>query len=173
MFAYDDNNNLISIETNESIKEIMENGTKEEDKENKKEEKAEVISSVKDIDIKDLTLLDSHSLNIYGDEKEEKVEMYVDAKKDDKGNVMWDDGQDWKLIIEGNEYSFVLFEGHLQLASMDFFIYTIDDDFYISTLNSGTANLTLTEYKYNKENGLSTFFSTLFSRTLIFHILQA
>ncbi|MGO1819180.1 MAG: hypothetical protein ACTH0S_05800 [Senegalia sp. (in: firmicutes)] len=40
----------------------------------------------------------------------------------------------------------------LQLASMDFFIYTIDDDFYISTLNSGTANLTLTEYKYNKEN---------------------
>lgn len=160
MITYDDDNNLLSIETNEVIKDLMEDTSdleesdQVEDNDNAidEEEELDIISSSQVIDIDGLTLLNSYSIDIYGDEGEEKVEMYVDAEKDAEGNIMWDDGQNWKLIVEGNNYSFVLFEDYLQLSSMDFFVYTIDEDLYISTVTSGTANLTMTEYKYNSDD---------------------
>lgn len=168
MIAYDDDNNLISIESNEIVKELMENESDIEEsepvvEEEEENQELEVISSTDTIDTEAFTLLDTYSIDIYGDEEEEKVEMYVDAEKDEEGNIMWDDGQNWKMIVEGNDYSFILFEDYLQLSSMDFFIYTIDEDFYITTVNSGTANLTMTEYKYNRDN--ETFEKTIKSDT--------
>ena len=35
---------------------------------------------------------------------------------------------------------------------MQFFVYTIEDNFYVSTITSSTANLKMKEYKFNKEN---------------------
>lgn len=147
MISYDDAYNLISIESNKVVKELMlkgqmANGIIE----------SEEITPSEDVDTSNLTLLDSYSIDIYGDEEDETISMYTDAEKDPEGNIMWDDGQTWKMIVEGMSDSFILFDDYLQLASVEYFIYTIDEDFYISTVNSGTANLTMTEYKYNKEN---------------------
>ena len=171
MITYDDDNNLLSIETNEVIKDLMEDTSdleesdQVEDTDNAiaEEEELDIISSSQAIDMEGLTLLNSYSIDIYGDEGEEKVEMYVDAEKDAEGNIMWDDGQNWKLIVEGDNYSFVLFEDYLQLSSMDFFVYKINEDLYISTVTSGTANLTMTEYKYDPDN--ETFEKTIKSDT--------
>ena len=171
MITYDNDNNLLSMESNEVVKELMEKEANVEDDEpvevedevEEENQEFEVISSTENVDTEGLTLLDTYSMDIYGDEEEEKIEMYVDAEKDDEGNIMWDDGQNWKMIVQGNDYSFILFEDYLQLSSMDFFVYTIDEDFYISTVDSGTANLTMKEYKYNADN--ETFEKTIKSNT--------
>lgn len=143
--AYDENNNLTSIEKNTIIKDYLLEGQKEPE-----QTEVVVIKESEKVDTTGLSLLDSYSLNIFGDQEDETISMYTDAEKDNEGNIMWDDGQTWKLIVHGEDKDFVLFDDYLQLASIDFFIYTLDEDFYLSTVNSGTANLTVKEYKFNK-----------------------
>lgn len=148
LIAYDKDYNIISIQTNEVVAEIMEAGQEEENTEIITEE----INSIENFDTSDLTMLDSYSVDIFGDEVEETISMYTDAKKDPEGNIMWDDGQRWILAVEASDKSFILIDDYFQLASIEYFVYTIDDEFYISTVSSGTANLTMTNYRYNGEN---------------------
>lgn len=145
--SYDEDYNVVSIESNPVVEEFILAGQQSES-----EKEVVVIEPSEDLDTNNLTLLDSYSIDIYGDEEDEKISMYTTAEKDPEGNIMWDDGQNWTIAIEGKERDFIIFDDYLQLASLEFFVYTIDEDFYISTVNSGTANLTLTDYKYDKEN---------------------
>ncbi len=158
IMSYDTNYNLISIEKNQIIRDFVLEGQSDINN-----SEVEIISAREDFGKNDLTLLNSYSIDIYGDEKEETISMYTDAEKDPEGNIMWDDGQNWTIIVDGNDEAFVLFDDYLQLASLEFFVYTIDDEFYVSTVNSGTANLTMTEYKYNAED--NTFEKTIKSDT--------
>lgn len=143
--AYDKDNNLTAIEKNTIVKDYVLQGQIEP-----AQTEVVVVTAGDKIDTTDLTLLDSYSTNIFGDQEDETISMYTDATKDSQGNIMWDDGQNWKLVVHGKDNDFVLFDDYLQLGSIDFFAYTIDDEFYISTVNSGTANLTLKEYTFNK-----------------------
>lgn len=145
LVAYDTDYNIISIESNEIVAGLMMAGQESEDKIVNKE-----IESVKDLNTAELTLLDSYSVDIFGDGEEETISMYTDAAKDPEGNIMWDDGQKWTLAVEGSDKTFVLFDDYLQLASIEYFVYTVDEEFYISTVSSGTANLTMANYRYNR-----------------------
>lgn len=160
MIAYDGNYNLVFIENNPVIEDLILQG---QDLEDTDELETEIIDYTEDVDLDELTLLDSYSVDIYNDGEDETISMYTDAEKDPEGNIMWDDGQTWKIIVEGTDKNFLLFDDYLQLASMEFFVYTVDDDFYISTISSGTANLTMENYKYNREN--ETFEKTVESNT--------
>ena len=77
--------------------------------------------------------------------------MYTSAQKDPDGNIMWDDGQRWVFIVEGEDEDYVLFDDYVQIGTIDFHIYTEDEEFNILTSHVGTANLTLSNYKYNNE----------------------
>ncbi len=49
------------------------------------------------------------------------LELYVDAQLDDKGAVMWDDGQEWALVVHEGDYIYPLFEKkYVQLGEVSF-----------------------------------------------------
>lgn len=147
ILAYNENKEVTSIEKNSHIKDlVLESMNKDE----ASKEKVIITKSDK-FDTSDLTLLDAYFIDIDGDGIDEKISMYTAAEKDSNGEIMWDDGQDWLLSIEGEDYDYVLFNDYIQIGSMQYFVYVIEDNVYISTISSSTANLEMIEYKFNKE----------------------
>jgi len=113
----------------------------------------ETLISVTDkISTGDLALLDSYSFDIDGNGSEEIISMYVDAHQEPNGEIHWDDGQNWLLLVEEQDQNYILFNDYIQLGTLRFHIYTEDDDFHITTIQSTTANLQITEYKFDKES---------------------
>lgn len=154
-FAFDENNILLSIETDEYmktlIKKSMEQGINPGDISN--------ISLTDKIPTKNLALLDSYTFDIDSSGTEETIAMYVDAHQEPNGEIHWDDGQNWLLLVRGKDQDYVLFNDYVQLGTVRFHVYTEDDDFYITTIQSNTANLQIIEYKFDKES--KEFISTL------------
>ena len=94
---------------------------------------------------------------------EETIAMYVNAGQGSDGEIYWDDGQNWLFLVEGSEQDYILFDDYVQLGTIKFHIYTTDDDFYITTIQSGTANLDIVEYRFDRDSGK--FVSTLLHGT--------
>ena len=112
-----------------------------------------VIGPSEKQDTSDLTLLDSIKIDFNGDGFEETIGLYTIAERMADGEIAWDDGQNWTLIVEGEDEDYILFEDYVQLGSLSFFTYFQNDDFVVTTIHSGTANLALTEYKYDEAGG--------------------
>lgn len=144
LIAYDDDMILHTIEKDEYLKSIylssMEQGIEGETSEIRSQDK---------VDISNLTLLDQYIYDFNLDGFDEKISMYTAAQKDEKGNIMWDDGQRWLFIVEGKDEDYVLFDDYVQIGTINYHVYTEDDEFNIVTSHVGTANLTLSSYKYN------------------------
>ncbi|MDR7855366.1 hypothetical protein [Tissierella sp.] len=121
------------------------------DEELESEPKGTIIEATNKVDVAKLSLLDSYIFDIDGDGTEETISLYTAAEKDSKGEIMWDDGQNWKLLVEGVDKDYVLFDDYVQLGTIKFHVYTSDDDFYVSTIQTGTASLKFTEYSFDKE----------------------
>ncbi len=147
MVSYNKNNIVLSIDTNDFIKDLV---VESSEQDNDTEELA-IINKGEKFDTSHLTLLDAFIIDIDNNGEDEKVAMYTRAEKDKSGEIMWDDGQDWIILVEGKDNDYVLFDNYVQLGTIQLFAYTVDDDFYIVTIQSGTANLTVKEYKFNKE----------------------
>lgn len=111
-----------------------------------------LINPVDKVNVDNLSLLDEFAIDFDNDGIEEKIGMYTSAQKDSNGEVMWDDGQNWLFIVQDTDKDYVLVDEYVQLGSIDFNIYTIEDDFYISTYSSRTASLTLNLYHYDRVN---------------------
>lgn len=111
-----------------------------------------VINPSEKVNIQDLTLLDEYDFDFDNDGNEEKIAIYTAAQKDSNGVIAWDDGQDWLFAVHDTDKDYVLLDEYVQLGNIDFFVYTIDDDFHIATVDGRTASLKLTIYRYDKEN---------------------
>ena len=150
-FSYNKDNTLLSIETDEYLKNLvkksMEEGNAPEDGLDKVN-----IPATEKVSTEGLALLDSYEFDINGDGVEEVIAMYANAEQGSDGEIYWDDGQDWLFLVEGQDQDYVLFNDYVQLGSIRFHIYTVDEDFYITTIQSGTANLDIMEYKFDKES---------------------
>lgn len=113
---------------------------------------AKTINSTDKTSKENLSILDSYIIDINDDGSEEKIAMYVDAEIGPDGEIAWDDGQNWLFVVEGQDKEYILFDDYVQIGSIQFHIYDIQDDgFYITTTKSTTAGLTMTEYKFNKQ----------------------
>lgn len=147
LIAYDDNMILQTIEKDEYLKSIylssMEQGISD---------KTSKIKSQDKVDISNLTLLDQYIYDFNLDGFDETISMYTAAQKDEKGNIMWDDGQRWLFVVEGKDEDYVLFDDYVQIGTINYHIYTENDEFNILTSHVGTANLTLSNYKYNNKD---------------------
>ena len=117
---------------------------------NKVVESKEIPSTDK-IDVSNLTLLDEYLFDFDEDGEEERIAMYTAAEKDENGEIVWDDGQNWLFLVQDTDKDYVLFDDYVQLGNIDFYVYTLEDDFYIDTVQVGTANLTLKSYHYDKD----------------------
>lgn len=108
------------------------------------------ISPTQKMIIEDYTLLDSYKFDINGDGTEEIIGLYTTAQRDSKGEIMWDDGQVWILAVHGVDKDYELYNNYVQLGSIQFYVFTADDTFHITTVENTTAGLKLTDYVYNK-----------------------
>lgn len=151
-FAYDKNNILLSIEDDSYLEDLVKKSMAEgiDPNENNMTEKR--ISPENKVSTEGFILLDSYEFDINGDGVEETISMYTNAEKGSDGEIYWDDGQDWLFLVEGKEHDYILFKDYVQLGNIKFHIYTVDDDFYITTIQSGTANLDIVEYKFDQES---------------------
>lgn len=52
---------------------------------------------------------------------EEAVTLYTSAEKDENGEFMWDDSQDWLLTVEGNNGNYILCDSHTH-GKLDLFV---------------------------------------------------
>lgn len=128
---------------------------KDEDKEeNDKEEKEKHIAifpSTDKISTEGLTVLDSVDVDLNRDGDEETIELYTTAQRDSNGEILWDDGQKWFLIVKDEDKEYVLFDEYVQLGVLDYWVFKSKDYCYIVTLQTGSAVYKLSEYFYTDE----------------------
>ena len=158
-----ENSSLIlkEIERNQTFGTIYENVLEEEEPEIEEEVEEEeirekftaIFPSSDKLDTSQLTLLDSESIDFNGDSKKEIINMYTTAQRDENGEMMWDDGQKWFLLINDEDDEYVLFDDYVQLGMLEFWIFTSKDEYHIMTLQTGTAVLKLSDYTYDYEKG--------------------
>ena len=116
IFSHNKDNVLRYIQTDSYLKDVveysMEEGIDDEDEDDNdvlQEIRAEDI-----ISIDELTLLDEYIIDFNNDGYDEIIAMYVAAGRDDKGEIMWDDGQRWVLLIHGDNKDYVLYDDYVQ-----------------------------------------------------------
>lgn len=109
------------------------------------------ISSGK-VDVDSLTLVSTVETVVTDTDREDLINLYTSAMEDENGELMLDDGQEWKLIVHTENGDFVLFDEYVQGMPLELYVFTEDGDFRIATVQAGTANLTLTEYRYDVDS---------------------
>lgn len=131
---------------------VVDNEDPQDNKDPVKEPEGIIVEATDKIDVTGLSLLDSYIIDFDNNGTDETISLYTAAEKDSNGEIMWDDGQNWQLLVEGTDTDYVLFDDYVQLGSIKFYVYTSDDDFYITTIQTSTASLKLTEYHFHKES---------------------
>ncbi|MFA5522957.1 MAG: hypothetical protein WDA24_01240 [Tissierellales bacterium] len=135
-----------NIQLNNQLGEAISQG---EDEEKDSLERKSIPSREK-MDLEDYTQLDLYKYDITGDGTEEIIGVYTTAQRDSKGEVMWDDGQNWVLVVHGADKDYELYNNYVQIGSIQFYVFTSDDTFHITTVENTTAGLKLIDYVYNK-----------------------
>ncbi|NLY47005.1 MAG: hypothetical protein GX053_13600 [Tissierella sp.] len=148
IFAYNDENILRNIQKDLDLKDLVENS--EEDGNN--HPVLQEIAAGDKISMDGLTLLDEYIIDFNGDGHDEVIAMYVAAERDDNGEIMWDDGQRWVFVVHGDNKDYVLYDDYVQLGSIQFNVFTSNDEFSIVTKSVRTASLDISEYRYDETN---------------------
>lgn len=145
IFAYNKDHIARSIQKDLHLKDLVED---EDDEDNFLQE----IVPEDIISIDGLTLIDEYIIDFNSDDYDEKIAMYVAADRDDSGEIMWDDGQRWVLVVHGDNKDYVLYDDYVQLGSIQFNVFTADDEFNIVTKSVRTASLDISQYRYDETN---------------------
>lgn len=75
-----------------------------------------------------MTKLEEFSIDLDMDSTEENIELYTAAKRNAKGEMMWDDGQNWLLVVRDGDKSYPLLSGYVQLGQVYFTVSRIGPD---------------------------------------------
>lgn len=68
------------------------------------------------------TLLDSASVDLDLDGETERLELYAAVERDARGRLMWDDGQQWALLVRDGEMIYPLVDERVQLGHLRFWV---------------------------------------------------
>jgi hypothetical protein len=141
------------IDTSEpEIKEKEENKLGSDDLENDTPLKGLTITA-KEIESYPVSLYDQTTFDLDGDGEQEQIEMYVNAEKDETGEYMWDDGQNWLLVVKDGGKTYPLFDGWVQIGKLSFWLIESDEKPMLILLKTGTAEFNLQTFTFNeKEN---------------------
>ena len=150
IFAYNNDNITRSIQRDPYLKDLVENSMSE-NPDDDHDFLQEIVFEDK-ISMDGLTLLDEYIIDFNSDGYEEVTAMYVAAERDDNGEIMWDDGQRWVLVVHGDNKDYVLYDDYVQLGSIQFNVFTADDNFNIVTKSVRTASLDISQYRYEEAN---------------------
>jgi hypothetical protein len=108
----------------------------------------------KEIESYPLSLYDQTTFDLDDDGDEEQIEMYVNAEQDENGEYMWDDGQNWLLVVKDGDKTYPLFDGWVQIGKLSFWLLESDEKPMLILLKTGTAEFNLQTFTFNeKESG--------------------
>jgi hypothetical protein len=81
----------------------------------------------------------------------ERVQLYVDAERDARGRLMWDDGQRWLLQVRRGDAVYPLFDDYVQLGTLRF--WTVEPNAggaaELVLLKETGAGIQLTTYRWD------------------------
>jgi len=93
------------------------------------------------------TLLDEQSFTLPGTEQHVRLQLSTSAHQE-QGQVHWDDNQQWRLTLRVNNELFVLHDSPIAIGKLDYWAYTQEGGFFVTTLVAASAQLTITTYQY-------------------------
>jgi hypothetical protein len=105
------------------------------------------------IDTKSMTKLNEFSYDLDLDNTEEKIELYTAAGRDEKGEMLWDDGQKWLLVVLKEGKAYPLLSEYVQLGSVYFSVSNnaLGEISNINITVSTGAGFIIKTYAFNKE----------------------
>ncbi|MEG0773845.1 hypothetical protein [Clostridium sp.] len=107
------------------------------------------------MDTKSMTKLDEFSYDMDLDGSEERIELYTTAGRDGKGEMVWDDGQNWLLVVRDGKKVYPLLSEYVQLGSVYFTVSNngVGEVSKINVIVSTGAGFNLKTYIFNKVKG--------------------
>jgi len=99
------------------------------------------------------TELSDCSFDLDKDGQEDKIVLYTAAGRDEKGKLVWDDGQNWLLLIQSGDRYYPLLNEFVQLGSVYFTVFEPYDGEMpkVSVIVSTGAGFMLTNYSFDRE----------------------
>ncbi len=108
-------------------------------------------------DIAGFTEITSYVGDCDGDGNDETIVLSTAAERDEKGNFLWNDGQNWALYVTDNfNDAYMLYDGYVQAGNVYFDV----ADYYMSdvakpvitvTVSTG-AGLNIKNYTFSNDN---------------------
>jgi hypothetical protein len=140
--------NLTACQNKEKVSETSNTVNKAEDK---------LIGAISNgsIDTKGMTKLNEFSYDLDLDNTEEKIELYTAAGRDKNGEMVWDDGQKWLLVVRDGDKAYPVLSEYVQLGSVYFTISNngVGEATSINVIVSTGAGLSLRSYTFSKDKG--------------------
>lgn len=106
------------------------------------------------IDTDGMTKLREFSFDLDLDNVEEKIELYTAAERNEKGEMMWDDGQNWILVVNDGEKAYPLLSQYVQLGSVYFTVSNSGEGQIpdINVIVDTDSSFRMMSYVFDKEN---------------------
>ena len=74
------------------------------------------------------TKIEEINVDLDGDSKEDLLGLYTAAERDNEGNLMWDDGQNWLLLVQSGDNFYPLLSEYVQLGNVFFTVSRYSED---------------------------------------------
>jgi hypothetical protein len=110
-----------------------------------------VTITAKEIESYPISLYDQTTFDLDGDGEQEQIEMYVNAEQAENGEYIWDDGQNWLLVVKDGDKTYPLFDGWVQIGKLSFWLLESDEKPMLILLKTGTAEFNLQTFTFNEE----------------------
>jgi len=135
----------------------------------KQSEKAEVsekekICSVEFFDSENLFLLERIEHRFVADDEKAAVELYTSAQVASDGQMGWDSGDQWTLVVRQGEQEFLLYDEYVQYGEVQFWVSSLntnkvespeteDLDHHIYVMVTSGVGFTMYDYVWDGDEG--------------------
>lgn len=152
---------------NKSIEELIVNNGQEGngtveylklDNEASKKQEGDLVTPVQDATyLNGLNSLSEYEVDIDKDGQDETIEMYSEGEMGPDGSYLFDDGQEWALILRKGNDVYPLFErSYIQLGKLEYTAYIDYDDYerlHIMVAFKTGANIIYYDCTFDEESG--------------------
>ncbi|MFE8698681.1 hypothetical protein ACFYKT_20520 [Cytobacillus sp. FJAT-53684] len=111
----------------------------------------DAVIGAKEIENYPRSLYKEITFDIDKDGEDEIIELYVNADRMENGLFAWDDGQTWLLVVKDGNKTYPLYDGFVQLGSIDLSTATLDGKPSIVMLERWHADKSVYTFAFDHE----------------------